>query len=1787
MVNTHLRTAMRRTTGMAIALAMGCSGALLALPSTANAAPADTGSTALPAATDVQVIAFQQTWNSIARECTSTYGPEGVKYVEVSPPQESIQGTQWWTSYQPVSYKLDSKLGTEAEFKNMVTTCSAAGVGIIADVVLNQTTGSDVADSWQTGTADTKYNGETGDYPGFTGESDQYPQGVTKADFHDYENGKSISDYTNQTEVQEGRLSSMWDFNTSEAKVQDIQSDYLVKLWDMGVRAFRMDAIKHINKDDVKGIKDAMVKKLNAKGQSVTSDDIYWIQEVIGNSSEAAGIQPYNYFGTGTVTQFDYKSDLNAKFKGNIAGLKDLSTRIGDTSSNKLAVPSDKANVFVTNWDTERSDGAITYKDGSMYSLANAFMLSYDYGTPRLLSDYQFDNSDDGAPGATATSVPDVDFDTACATKASKSGDWNCEQRWTTTRGMIAFHNYVSGTTVGDWQDDGANNIAFSRGDKGFVAINNSSEDKTAEYTTSMPDGEYCNVYVVGDCSQTVTVSGGKAKVTVPAMDAVAIYAGATKTTHPTAAAAVDPSTPDVVVPDSTVKPDDTTLTVYYKNDGWDKAYIHYGIGGDWSSPDVEMKKDAQGYYTATVDTQGKKFEMVFTDGGSNWDNPSGGGNYTPATGVTQVGVSDHRMTVGNPEAIGAQTRLVVHYKAAADDPGRGVYFWGTDKNGNDLAGVNHDFTGTDCYGKVGEYTIDGSFDKLGVIITTKDWNKYGQNDRTATVAKDGTAEIWVDGTSSDPEQTLTSAPAGYACKADKVELTIHYMRTDGLYYNAADTATKVPQWDIWTWNSNTNGFAAKFTTHDDWGEIAKASFANYTYQASDGVSDFGMLRRYGADQWAKKDGGDGDIKMTASALVFDAADKTAKGEIWMVQDDATVYTARPALGASIVSAEIAATNTVSAKLSKNADESTVKSEAKLTDAKGDTVAITDAKVDGNTVTLTTGKELDVTAKYTLEIGDFGSADVVAGAVVRTDAFDKEYAYDGDDLGATYGEDGSTFKVWVPTAQDVKLVTYQDDSEDAKEAGTVAMERGDKGVWSVTTKVADGTAYCYRLTFADGTVNTTADPYAKAAVVNGKRSVVLSKSKTDVAGSKRMAPFSSAADAVIAETHIRDFTKSATSGVDADKRGKYLGMVETGTTNKAGKATGIDYLKQLGITHVQIQPMFDYASVDETKALDDSNYNWGYDPENYNVPEGSYSSDASNPSTRIVEAKEMIDGLHDNGIRVVMDVVYNHVADASTNPFNQTVPGYYFRYQNGSLVNNSGCGNDTASERAMMRKYIVDSVTYWAKEYKVDGFRFDLMGLHDLETMKEVRAALDKIDPSILIVGEGWDMNTTMDKSEMAIQPNGYELNTAKSTVSFFNDSIRDGLKGSVFSDTDQGFVNGKTGLEQRIVNNMLGCQNNLDATVKGADGKETLNPASCNNGNALVKYAQASQSVNYVEIHDNLTLNDKLEKSLFVDSNGKALTTDMTDEQKKAEIVEAAKLADTSVFLANGIAEFQLGQEFLRTKGGNGNSYNAGDTVNALDWDRQDDADYGSSVQYVRQLIALRKATAAFRASDYKTIDANAKVIQAKDGVVAYRTADKDGTYVVVLNANGKAIDLSGVDPQTYEVLLDSSASTTQAAANTGVALLGDTATVRAAVDTTGAKVSAATDTTDAKRTVTVAKGGTLKVPARTAMVLGIKSASASGDTGNTGAKGDKGDTGAAGANGTNGANGAAGAKGDTGATGAAGANGANGAAGSVATVNRVASTGSSIAMVVVAAAVLVLGAVVLLVARRERDRD
>lgn len=1542
-------------TGIAVAMSATT---LVALPASADEAEANAQArTSVGAPGDVIAIAFQTNWNSVAKECTEAYGPEGVGYVQVSPPMESIQGTEWWTSYQPVSYKLDSKLGTEAEFKTMIATCNAAGVEIIADSVINHTTGADQGEG--TGVAGSKYDGE-GNFPAIP---------YTKENFHDCT--KNIGDYTNADEVQNCRLTSLQDLDTSQEYVQDKLADYMNRLLDLGVYGFRVDAVKHIATADVAAIKAKLAEK---SGRN--ADDIFFEQEVIGNASEAAEIQPSNYVANGKVSEFNFTNHLSVAFAGDITDASKGLAKVGGDGW----VSSDKAAVWVTNWDTERGS-AITYKKGSKYLLANAFMLAYDYGQPHIYSGYYFDNSDDGAPGATETSVPDME----CPTDGSMtSGTWQCAERWTAIRGMIGFHNAVNGTDVTNWKAYDTNVLGFGRGDVGYLALNNSADDSKQTFQTSLPAGEYCNVYATGDCSATVTVKDdGTFDATLAKNSAIAIYAGATKDSW-TGTTKSDPSDPDLSVNDETKKAAaDTSRTIYYKlPDGWKQAYLHYGIDG-WAEQGHELMADAgNGWVKFTVDPKGKSFEYVFTDGGDNWDNPNGGGNYTAQGHWTAV--ADHEASAGVPSDVQSyqpKTKVIVHYKPAEGDAvaDRGVYMWGTDKNGATLNGAWHAFTGEDSYGKVFETTIDGAYDaaKIGVIVTTEGWDKVG-GDRTID-GSTGTAEIWVDG--ANPDETLTEAPDGYKKAANQIDVTIHYHRLADDY--TSEDGMKA--WDIWGWADGVNGAAYPFTEHDDYGLIAK-----YTLKGS-GMSTPQFIVRYGGDSWEAKDPNDENRTIPQSAITVNA-DGTASAEIWLVQGDTTIYTNGTLYDAKgmIVSAEMTDFNTITVKLNKAL---TIDKPADAVSVEG--VKIKDVKASGNTVTITTADNLDVTKAYKVTIEDYGTQNVSLGAVVRSDAFDKKYAYDGDDLGVTYKAEKSTFKLWAPTATKVTLRLYAD-STDPKAAQTdaVTLEKsGKKGVWTFAVdKDLKDYAYDYELTFADGTVNTSADPYATAAVANGERSVVLSGKEKGDAG-KRMASFSKPTDAIITEANVRDMTINPNSGVSEANRGKYLGFVEEGTTvdGKQGAAsTGIDYLKSLGVTHVQIMPVYDYGSVDETGDLSyGAQYNWGYDPENYNVPEGSYSSDPSDPSARVKEMKQMVSGLHKNGLYVVMDVVYNHVYNASEHAFNKTVPGYYFRYDaNGNLTNGSGCGNDVASERAMARKYIVDSVKYWATEYNVDGFRFDLMGLIDQTTMNQVRAALDEIDPSILVIGEGWDMTDAIGNQETT-QPNASKVKG----VAFFNDSLRDAIKGSVFSDEDTGFIAGKADKENLIATNVLGCNNKREGIDENGH---------CNNGTADTNYGGADQVVQYVEIHDNLTLYDKLVKSAPNDS----------EETRLAR----AKLADSLILLSQGITDMQFGQEFLRTKGGNGNSYNAGDAVNAIDWNRT--VEQAGSVNYVKGLIALRKSIKNLHLSSYDGIAKNMTVLQQSDGVVAYQLKDGSDTYVVVFNANESAATVEAVPAGKYTVL-------------------------------------------------------------------------------------------------------------------------------------------------------------------------
>ncbi|MDO4432118.1 MAG: type I pullulanase [Aerococcaceae bacterium] len=559
-------------------------------------------------------------------------------------------------------------------------------------------------------------------------------------------------------------------------------------------------------------------------------------------------------------------------------------------------------------------------------------------------------------------------------------------------------------------------------------------------------------------------------------------------------------------------------------------------------------------------------------------------------------------------------------------------------------------------------------------------------------------------------------------------------------------------------------------------------------------------------------------------------------------------------------------------------------------------------------------------------------------------------------LGALYSPTQTHFKVWSPTATQVKLVQYE------SYYGTICAEQimQHDAVTDVFEYVmagdCHGVTYCYEVTFLDGTRTLTVDPYAKAVTVNGRRSVVVDLARTNPEGwDTHVTPSIPLSQTVIYEMHVRDFSVAESSGIQ--HKGQYLGVIEKGTTNANGDATGLDYLVDLGVTHVELLPIADYATVDETQfPLVD--YNWGYDSLHYNVPEGSYSSNPYDPFVRITEVKQMIQGLHQAGIRVIMDVVYNHVYQWEYHPFHYTAPDYFFRKNaDGTLSNGTGVGNDTASEKMMMRKYIVDSVTYWAKEYRVDGFRFDLMGIHDVDTMNAVRQALDAINPEILMLGEGWDLNTPLAPDQKANQHNAPQM----PGISQFNDGLREAAKGNDFEASAKGFVNGAWYEEQKLATNLLAC----------ADYQHYLSP---------------QQLIQYVESHDNFTLYDKLTAA-----NGDL------DETLR---VRQHQLATSLVLLAQGIPFLHAGQEFLRTKQGVRDSYNKPDAINQLDWDRR--TQHATTVDYVRNLIALRKKEPLFRLESYEDIAQHTRVLRADYQIVALEIGD----YTLVFNGQHNRLD-------------------------------------------------------------------------------------------------------------------------------------------------------------------------------------
>lgn len=612
--------------------------------------------------------------------------------------------------------------------------------------------------------------------------------------------------------------------------------------------------------------------------------------------------------------------------------------------------------------------------------------------------------------------------------------------------------------------------------------------------------------------------------------------------------------------------------------------------------------------------------------------------------------------------------------------------------------------------------------------------------------------------------------------------------------------------------------------------------------------------------------------------------------------------------------------------------------------------------------------------------------------------FEKLFFYDGS-LGVNYSKNSSKFIIWAPLASKVFLLLYGKEGRDLKhkEYEIIKMNPGQNGIFEVKINRDLNLQYYNYLIVNGDVIQEVVDPYAKSVSINGLRSQVVDLNETNPNGwsNDKRPDFISFQGSSIYEIHIRDFSIDANSGVSIKNKGKFLGFSEKNTNiTGSNKKTCLEHLKELGITHVHLLPVYDFASIDESKE-NQNNYNWGYDPQNYNALEGSYSLDPFNGEVRIKEFKTMVKTLHDNGIRVILDVVYNHTFETENSNLNKIVPNYYYRQNEfGGFSNGSGCGNEIASERKMVRKFIVDSIKYWTNEFHIDGFRLDLMGLYDLDTINIIRDELDKIDTSIILYGEGWTGgDTVLEYNTRAIKNNINKFSNKQ--IAAFSDDIRDGIKGSTFYRCAKGFVSGSDGLEETIKFGVVASTYHKDIDI---DKVNYSNSFWAN---------EPYQTINYSSSHDNLTLFDKLNLSNLNES--------------MADIILMNKLAATIIFTSQGIPFIQGGEEILRTKcdiNGNiiENSYNSSDYVNRIEWTRK--IEFNEVFLCYKNLIKIRKEHPAFRMESSKIIQENLYFLKKgnefnSDKVVSFRingnmVNDNYKDIIVIYNANKESIDIT-----------------------------------------------------------------------------------------------------------------------------------------------------------------------------------
>jgi len=921
------------------------------------------------------------------------------------------------------------------------------------------------------------------------------------------------------------------------------------------------------------------------------------------------------------------------------------------------------------------------------------------------------------------------------------------------------------------------------------------------------------------------------------------------------------------------------------------------------------------------------------------------------------------------PASASTPSTVTIHYNrpdGVYTDWNMWVWFPGStsaEQAKHGLADTRNLFTGSDSYGKVLTLNLTdmASVKKIGFIVRKDDWTKDIGSDRfITTFDSSGNAEIWL---RSNIEKVYTAVP----CLCAEI-----YSATQDDYRTINVTLSE-------PFSGATNGTGAQGWTVSGGLNVVSATAAVGKTPRNTRALTLTL---------------DADMDLSAQYTISNSRTFTVTKKA-VASNVATLTTATDT---GVTVGETLRVTDVGAPFNGVQKVTAVTASAPFTFS----FAVSNANVAA------------VAASGTVETG-FGSSPVTVGNIFASQKFANQFTYTGDDLGNTYTPGPTDFRVWAPTATSVSLVTYGnawDGSGNAIDPATLptdgqvtSMTAGANGTWTASLAGDQhGTIYQYRV-LVGGETHNTIDPYARASLANGKMGVVVDLSKSNPVGWNNTKPAFSghAVDASVYEIHVRDLSMDANSGIPANHKGKYLAFTDLGTkySKKVRKKTlttktGLGAIKELGVTHVELQPVYDFTSVDETSNA--AQFNWGYDPQNYNIPEGSYSTNANDPLSRIKELKAAVQAMHNNGLRVNMDVVYSHVGSANDYSEQQIVPGYFYRTEpSGALANGSGCGNEIASERPMARKFIIDSLKYWTSQYHMDGYRFDQMGLLDIPTAQQIRSAIDSIDPTVITFGEGWNIGDVLANNNKADQPNLAQI----PGFGVFNDQIRDAVKGSTGNATGPGWITGATYL-------------NLDV-IAGITGNTNFSPSVYPNFTT----DNPGQSVNYVESHDNLTLYDKLQASMHG-----------ATASQKATFVQ---MAGAITILAQGMPFQQAGQEFMRSKGGNANSYNAPDSVNSLRWaDRLTNA---TTTAYYAGLYAIRKAHPAFRMWTTAQLKSNLKLIDTgMDDVIAYSLngkamGDSWKSIVVIHNTESIPTQVSLPSTGTWKIYVSGSAATANSA--------------------------------------------------------------------------------------------------------------------------------------------------------------